>query len=131
MTVSGRRWVSGAAVLAAAACVAVAPAPAATAHPLYWSVTKANGAILFDNPQVIRTVETEIVRANCTGLGVSRTVQTQRRYRNFRCALVVRRGYRGAGERVTIYLRTRTARTWCWNDRGLEQLVASAACRAR
>lgn len=117
-------------MLAAAAGAAVAPAPAAT-HPLYWSVTKANGAILFDNPQVIRDVETEIIGARCTGLGVTRTVQTQRRYRNFRCALVVRRGYRGAGERVTIYLRTRTARTWCWNDRGLEQLVASPACRAR
>lgn len=124
------RWVSAAAVLAAAAGAAVAPAPAATTHPLYWSVTKANGAILFDNPQVIRDVETEIIGARCTGLGVTRTVQTQRRYRNFRCALVVRRGYRGA-ERVTIYLRTRTARTWCWNDRGLEQLVASPACRAR
>jgi hypothetical protein len=130
MTVSVRRWVSAAAVLVAVACATVAPAPAATAHPLYWSVTKANGAILFDNPQVIRKVETEIIGADCTGLGGSRTVKTQQRYRNFRCALVVRRGYRGAGERVTIYLRTRTARTWCWNDRGLEQLVASPACRS-
>ena len=131
MTVSVRGWVSAAAVLAAAGCAAVAPASAATAHPLYWSVTKASGAILFDNPQVIRQVETEVIGAKCTGLGVARTVETQRRFRNFRCALVVRRGYRGAGERVTIYLRTRTARTWCWNDRGLEQLVASPACRAR
>ena len=131
MTVSVRGWVSVAAVLAAAGCAAVAPASAATAHPLYWSVTKASGAILFDNPQVIRQVETEVIGAKCTGLGVARTVETQRRFRNFRCALVVRRGYRGAGERVTIYLRTRTARTWCWNDRGLEQLVASPACRAR
>jgi hypothetical protein len=129
MTVSVRGCVSAAAVLVAAACAAAAPA-AATAHPLYWSVTKANGAILFDNPQVIRKVETEIIGADCTGLGVSRTVKSQQRYRNFRCALVVRRGYRGAGERVTIYLRTRTARTWCWNDRGLEQLVASPACRS-
>ena len=130
MSVSMCGWVSAAAVLVGAAGAA-APAPAAAEHPLYWSVTKANGAILFDNPQVIRTVATEIAGADCRGLGVPRTVETQRRYRNFRCALVVRRGYRGARERVTIYLRTRTARTWCWNDRGLQQLVASSACGAR
>ena len=108
----------------------VAPATgAASPASLLWSTTKAKGAVLFDNPQVLRGVETEVVAATCAGLPPAETVRTQRRYRNFRCRLVVRRDS-GRRARVTIYLRTATARTWCWNDRSLDQLLASRACRA-
>ena len=107
-----------------------APAsPAATPDTLLWSTTKAKGAILFENPQVIRDVETEIVAATCAGLAPAKMVRTLRRYRNFRCVLVLRPSDGGRRARATIYFRTRTARTWCWNDTSLQQLIASRACR--
>jgi hypothetical protein len=107
-----------------------APASAAaTPGTLFWSTTKAKGAILFENPQVIRGVETEVVAAACAGLPPAKRVKTQRRYRNFRCLLVYRPSDGGRQARATIYFRTRTARTWCWNDTSLEQLIASRACR--
>ncbi len=116
-----RRHVALVAVVLVAGAVAAVPAsgarsgPAATGDALYWSGTKATGAILFVNPQVRRGVATEVVGADCQGLGEARIVQTQRRYRNFRCPVVYRRGYDGPRVRTTIYLRTRTAATWCWH----------------
>ncbi len=101
--------------LAAAPANGARSAAVASGDALYWSATKANGAILFVNPQVRRGVATEVVGASCRGLGEARIVETQRRYRNFRCPVVYRRGYDGPRVRTTIYLRTRTAATWCWH----------------